>query len=131
MLTLRTFLNQRDLRKSLAQVFSRVVRIGVAERCPHGVETRRLNEQVRRNRRRFPADFVFRLTREELDNLMSQFATSNWGGRRKLPYAFTQHGAIQAATIYRRPLGDENRVESQITTRAVVFATLAKYPRLE
>ena len=65
----------------------------------YGVETRRLNEQVRRNRRRFPADFVFRLTREELENLMSQFATSRWGGRRKLPYAFTEHGAIQAATI--------------------------------
>jgi hypothetical protein len=65
----------------------------------YGVETRRLNEQVRRNRRRFPADFIFRLTREEIDNLMSQFATSRWGGRRKLPYAFTEHGAIQAATI--------------------------------
>ena len=39
----------------------------------YGVETRRLNEQVRRNRRRFPADFIFRLTRKELDNLMSQF----------------------------------------------------------
>ena len=65
----------------------------------YGVETRRLNEQVHRNRRRFPADFIFRLTREELENLMSQFATSRWGGRRKLPYAFTEHGAIQAATI--------------------------------
>jgi len=65
----------------------------------YGVETRRLNEQVRRNRRRFPPDFVFRMTREELENLMSQFATSRWGGRRKLPYAFTEHGAIQAATI--------------------------------
>jgi len=65
----------------------------------YGVETRRLNEQVRRNRRRFPADFIFRLTRGELENLMSQFATSRWGGRRKLPYAFTEHGAIQAATI--------------------------------
>ena len=65
----------------------------------YGVETRRLNEQVRRNRRRFPADFIFRLARVELDNLMSQFATSRWGGRRKLPHAFTEHGAIQAATI--------------------------------
>ena len=65
----------------------------------YGVETRRLNEQVRRNRQRFPADFIFRLTREELENLISQIATSRWGGRRKLPYAFTEHGAIQAATI--------------------------------
>jgi hypothetical protein len=65
----------------------------------YGVETRRLNEQVRRNPRRFPADFIFRLTRVELDNLMSQIATSSWGGRRKLPHAFTEHGAIQAATV--------------------------------
>lgn len=65
----------------------------------YGVETRRLNEQVHRNRRRFPPDFVFRLSREELENLMSQFATSRWGGRRKLPFAFAEHGAIQAATI--------------------------------
>lgn len=65
----------------------------------YGVETRRLNEQVRRNRRRFPPDFIFRLSRVELDNLMSQIATSRWGGRRKLPFAFTEHGAIQAATI--------------------------------
>ena len=65
----------------------------------YGVETRRLNEQVQRNRKRFPRDFIFRLTRRERDNLMSQIATSSWGGRRKLPYVFTEHGAIQAATI--------------------------------
>lgn len=52
----------------------------------YGVETRRLNEQVKRNIERFPCDFMFQLTKEELDNLMSQFATSSWGGTRKLPY---------------------------------------------
>ncbi|MFM9880911.1 MAG: ORF6N domain-containing protein [Burkholderiaceae bacterium] len=46
----------------------------------YGVDTRRLNEQVRRNRDRFPQDFIFELTREEFDNLKSQFATSSWGG---------------------------------------------------
>jgi hypothetical protein len=69
----------------------------------HGVETRRLNEQVRRNRARFPADFVFELSAEELADLMSQFATSSWGGRRKLPLAFTEHGAIMAATVLNTP----------------------------
>jgi ORF6N domain len=49
----------------------------------YGVETRRLNEQVRRNIDRFPEDFMFRLTKAEFDNLKSQFATSSWGGRRK------------------------------------------------
>lgn len=63
----------------------------------------RLNEQVRRNRNRFPADFIFELTDEEFANLKSQFATSSWGGRRKRPIAFTEHGAIMAATILNSP----------------------------
>lgn len=65
----------------------------------YGVTTRRLNEQVRRNRTRFPADFLLEVTAEEFANLKSHFATSSWGGRRKLPLAFTEHGAIQVATI--------------------------------
>ncbi len=69
----------------------------------YGVQTRRLNEQVRRNQGRFPKDFIFELTVEEFANLKSQFATSSWGGRRKLPLAFTEHGAIMAATILNSP----------------------------
>ena len=67
----------------------------------YGVETRRLNEQVRRNIDKFPADFMFQLTRQEFDDLKSQIATSSssWGGRRKLPFVFTEHGALQAANI--------------------------------
>lgn len=65
----------------------------------YGVETRRLNEQVRRNQNRFPADFIFELTSDEFADLKSQFATSSWGGRRKLPLAFTEHGAIMTATV--------------------------------
>jgi phage regulator Rha-like protein len=65
----------------------------------YGVSTGRLNEQVRRNLARFPGDFLFQLTNHELRNLKPQFATSSWGGRRKLPFAFTEHGAIMAATI--------------------------------
>ena len=67
----------------------------------YGVTTARLNEQVKRNQDRFPEDFVFRLTAEEYKNLMSQFATSSskWGGRRKLPLAFTEHGTIMAANV--------------------------------
>ena len=69
----------------------------------YGVATRRLNEQVRRNRARFPEDFIFELTAVEFANLKSQFATSSWGGRRKLPLAFTEHGAIMAATVLNTP----------------------------
>lgn len=71
----------------------------------YGVPTSRLNEQVKRNAERFPSDFVFRLNPEEFDRLISQFATSNVGrgGRRKLPYAFTEHGAIMAAGVLNSP----------------------------
>jgi hypothetical protein len=63
------------------------------------VETRRLNEQVKRNISRFPSDFMFQLTEIELENLMSQIATSSWGGIRKLPYAFTEHGVLMLSSV--------------------------------
>ena len=67
----------------------------------YGVPTFRFNEAVKRNRSRFPEDFMFQLTREEISSLTSQIAMSKSGrgGRRTLPYAFTEHGAIMAATI--------------------------------
>jgi hypothetical protein len=66
----------------------------------YGVSTKRLNEQVRRNAERFPDDFAFRLSSQELTNLRSQIATSSLhGGRRHLPWAFTEHGAIMAANV--------------------------------
>lgn len=66
----------------------------------YGTSTMRLNEQFRRNRRRFPEDFAFQLTREEFTNLISQNAiSSSHGGRRKLPWVFTEHGAIMLASV--------------------------------
>lgn len=76
----------------------------------YGVETRRLNEQVRRNRKRFPSDFIFEVTDAEFANLMSQNATSSWGGRRKRPMAFTEHGAIMVASILKTPRAVEMSV---------------------
>lgn len=85
----------------------------------YGVETRRLNEQVKRNIERFPSDFMFQLTKEEVDFLKSQFAMSNiadsqdkknlksqiaisrWGGTRKLPYAFTRNGVAMLSSVLR------------------------------
>ena len=63
------------------------------------VETRRLNEQVKRNINRFPDRFMFQLNNTEWDNLKSQFATSSWGGRRKLPYGFTEHGVLMLSSV--------------------------------
>ncbi len=63
------------------------------------VSTKRLNEQVRRNPGRFPSDFMFQLTKEEYRILRSQFATSSWGGRRYLPYAFTEQGVAMLSSV--------------------------------
>ena len=66
----------------------------------YGVQTKRLNEQVKRNRSRFPLDFAFQLTGEELGSLRSQIATAKGrGGRRSRPIAFTEHGAVMAANV--------------------------------
>ena len=94
----------------------------------YGVETKRFNEQVRRNSERFPEDFMFQLTAEEYANLRSQFDTSSLrsqiatsnnsvgnpagrGGRRHLPYAFTEHGAIMAASVLNSPRAVEASVQ--------------------
>ena len=63
------------------------------------VKTKRLNEQVRRNRSRFPSDFMFQLTAKESANLRSQIATSSWGGSRYRPFVFTEHGIAMLSTV--------------------------------
>ncbi|MFA7421518.1 MAG: ORF6N domain-containing protein [Melioribacteraceae bacterium] len=67
----------------------------------YGVTTARLNQQIKRNKERFPDDFLFTLNKKEFDDLMLQIATSNpvRGGRRKLPFVFTEHGTIMVANI--------------------------------
>lgn len=93
----------------------------------YGVETRRLNEQFKRNEMRFPKDFAFRLTAAEWTNLKSQMlvnstesidsiieaddnSSQDWGGRRKMPLVFTEHGAVMLASI----LSSEKAVEASI-----------------
>lgn len=104
----------------------------------YGVATKRLNEQLRRNAQRFPSDFAFQLTREELTNLRSQIATSSLhGGKRKLPWAFTEHGAIMLASV----LNSETAIEASVrVVRAFVrlrelisanAALAAKFSQLE
>ena len=77
----------------------------------YGTSTMRLNEQFKRNRKRFPDDFAFVLTREEFTNLISQDTISrSHGGRRTLPIAFTEHGAIMLASV----LNSEIAVQASI-----------------
>jgi hypothetical protein len=70
----------------------------------YGVPTSRLNEQLKRHRDRFPDDFTFQLNHEEFEALMSQIAISNTGrgGRRKLPWVFTEHGVAMLSSVLRR-----------------------------
>jgi hypothetical protein len=63
------------------------------------VPTKQLNQQGRRNPERFPSDFAFPLSPSEWGSLKSQLATSSWGGRRGVPYAFTEYGALMAAGV--------------------------------
>ena len=74
------------------------------------VETKVLTQTVRRNMSRFPADFMFQLTREEFDHLRSQSVSSRWGGRRYLPYAFTEQGVAMLSSVLR----SENAVKVNI-----------------
>jgi hypothetical protein len=63
------------------------------------VETRVLNQRIKRNISRFPKDFMFRLTEKEFKNLISHFVISSWGGTRKLPFAFTEQGVAMLSSI--------------------------------
>ncbi len=74
------------------------------------VETRALVQAVKRNAERFPPDFMFQLSAQEWKDLRSQSVISSWGGRRTAPYAFTEHGALQLASVLR----SERAVEMSI-----------------
>ncbi len=65
----------------------------------YGVETKRLKEQVRRNISRFPKDFMFILTNQDVRNLRTQIATSSWGGTRYIPMAFTEQGVAMLSSV--------------------------------
>ncbi len=79
----------------------------------YGVTTARLNQQVRRNSKRFPADFMFELSTDEHTALILQIATSKTGrgGRRKLPLVFTEHGALMAVNVLNSPRAVEASVQ--------------------
>jgi hypothetical protein len=86
------------------------------------VETKRLNEQVKRNLKRFPKDFMFPLSKKEFENLKSQNATSRWGGRRKLPNAFTEQGVAMLSSILNSDIAIE------VNIRIIrVFTKLREY----
>ncbi len=76
----------------------------------YSVQVKALNQAVKRNMKRFPADFMFQLNKQEFENLKSQFVTSSWGGVRKLPYAFTEHGVAMLSSV----INSEKAIEVNI-----------------
>jgi hypothetical protein len=110
------------------------------------VPAKRLNEQLRRNRARFPSDFAFQLTREEFTNLRSQIATSSLrsqsatskhGGRRYRPWVFTEHGAIMLASVLNSDIAIDASVRvvrAFVRLREIISANAelaAKFAQLE
>lgn len=110
--------------------------------------TKVFNQTIQRNADRFPADFAFQITREEVANLKSQIVTSSlpsnpptfggYGGARKLPWVFTEHGAIMAATILRSPRAVTLsvyvvrafvRMREELLTNAVILERLAQHDK--
>ncbi len=97
------------------------------------VETKVLNQSVKRNIERFPEDFMFKLSKQELDNLRSQFVTSSWGGSRTLPYAFTEQGVAMLSGLLKSDIAINTNIaimrafvamRNYITTTSVVSAEL-------
>ena len=108
----------------------------------YGVETKRLNEQVKRNIERFPEDFMFQLKKEDVEILKSQNATSSWGGDRRLPYAFTEQGIAMLSSVLKSQTAVEVNIRIMrafvsmrrfITTNAQLFQRLEtmEYHQLE
>jgi hypothetical protein len=88
----------------------------------YGVETKRVNEAVRNNPDKFPEGYIISLNRDDWENLKSKLSTSNWGGVRKLPHAFSERGLYMLATILKSPIATE-------TTLAII-ETFAKVREL-
>ena len=108
------------------------------------VQTKVLNQAVKRNIKRFPADFMFQLSKEEFENLRSQIVTSRWGGTRTMPYAFTEQGVAMLSgllnsdraiyaniAIMRAFVAMRNYIASATTVTAELAETRAKLTLLE
>lgn len=100
----------------------------------YGVETKRLNEQVKRNIERFPDDFMFQLNKEEVEILKSQNATSSWGGDRRLPYAFTEQGIAMLSSVLKSQTAVDVNIRIMrafVSMRRLIATNAQLFQRLE
>jgi hypothetical protein len=108
----KTVLTVTNIESAIMEVRGRKIMLDSSLAELYDLPTARLNQQMKRNLKRFPGDFMFQLTREEFENLRSQFAISSLGhgGRRYPPYAFTEYGAIMLASI----LNTERAIDASV-----------------
>ena len=100
----------------------------------YGVETKVLNQAVKRNIERFPEDFMFQLSRHEFNNLKSQIVTSSWGGVRKMPYAFTEQGVAMLSGVLKSPVAVEVNIRIMrafVSMRHFIASNASVFSRLE
>ena len=96
--------DEQSLREKIYNIRGQQVMLSFDLADIYGYEHKRFMEQVRNNKEKFDDDFMFQLSKEEYDNLKTFFSTSSWGGRRKLPYAFTEQGIYMLMTVLRGDL---------------------------
>jgi len=96
---MRDVIQEGRIENKIHELRGRKVMLDVDLAELYAVQTKVLNQAVRRNLERFPEDFMFQLTEEELHDLRSQIVTSSWGGSRYLPHAFTEHGLLMLANV--------------------------------
>ena len=100
----------------------------------YGVETKRLNEQVKRNIERFPDDFMFQLNKDDVEILKSQNATSSWGGDRRLPYAFTEQGIAMLSSVLKSQIAVDVNIRIMrafVSMRRFIATNAQLFQRLE
>ena len=89
----------KNIQSKIYEIRNQKVMIDFDLAAMYEIETKVLNQAVKRNLDRFPDDFMFQIIEEEFNNLRSQFVTSSWGGKRYLPYAFTEQGVAMLSSV--------------------------------
>ena len=87
----------------------------------YDVETKVLNQAVKRNIERFPEEFMFQLTTEEFEILKSQIVTSSWGGTRKMPFAFTEYGVAMLSSVLRSKRAIQVNIQIMLASKLIVI----------
>ncbi len=102
-IAISTFLSHETIERKIYFIRNKKVMLGPDLAGMYGVETKVLNRVIKRNVERFPDDFMYLLTNKEVADLRCQIGASSWGGRRYLPYAFTEHGILMLSSVLNSP----------------------------